>query len=151
MRRALLLALAALGCACTGPTAEPFEFAEPFELIVSEDFTPEEHAVIEERAHEWLSTGASIGRVRVEFMGPEEDGHTVGFFEGGLLQIHPEARGAMFSPVVLHELGHAAGAAHHENAGCMHPFVTEALDCITPEDLATAGLEGPGTCGGAGE
>ena len=144
MRRALLAA-AVLGCACTGPTAEPFE------LIVSEDFTPEERAVIEGRAHEWLSTGASIGRVRVELMGPEADGHTVGYFEGGLLQIHPEARGAMLSKVALHELGHAGGAAHHEGKGCMHPLVTAALGCITPEDLATAGLRGPGTCGGAGD
>ncbi len=142
MRWALLV-LVALGSGCSYPVAEPFE------LTIGPGFTTAEHAVIEERALEWLSVGATIGRVRVEFMGPEEDGRTVGFFGDGLLQMHPGARGAMFSAVMLHEFGHAAGAEHHEGDGCMHPHVTEARDCITPEDLATAGLDGPGTCGGA--
>lgn len=144
MRRALLLG-AAVACGCTLP-------AEPFELEIGSGFTAEERAVIEERAHEWLSVGAHIGRVRVELMPPEADGRTVGFFDGhGLLLMHRESRGPLFSSVLLHEFGHAAGARHHENGGCMHPLVTEARPCITPEDLATAGLVGPGTCGGAGD
>lgn len=144
MRRALLLG-AAVACGCTLP-------AEPFELTIADEFTAEERAVIEERANEWLSVGASIGRVHVEFMGPEADGRTVGYFDGnGLLLMHRESRGPLFSSVLLHEFGHAAGARHHENGGCMHPLVTEARPCITPEDLATAGLVGPGTCGGAGD
>lgn len=145
MTRYLLPLLIVLGCGCTLPAAEPFE------LTIGPGFTAEERAVIEERAHEWLSVGASLGRVRVALQVPEAGEQFVGHFADGLLEIHPETRGPMFGRVVLHELGHAAGAGHHEGRGTMHPFVTEAAPCITSEDLATAGLVGPGTCGGAGD
>lgn len=131
--------LAALVCGCA---------AERFELEIDPAFSPGRRVALEAAAHEWMSAGASLGRIRVVQGDPIEDSWGAQF-HGGTITIRPEVLDSDFYTLALHEFGHAAAGtdAHHYGRGVMREWLADSLPCITPTDLALVGLDGPGTCG----
>lgn len=140
MIRALVLVLALVLSGC---------MAEPFELQIDPSFSPGRQIAIQLAADDWLSAGASLGRIRVIQGDPGDPGWLGVWHVDGTITIRADVPDSDFFAVALHELGHAAAGTHrhHDGRGVMRADIGELIPCISRDDLLFAGLDGPGTCG----
>lgn len=168
----LVAALALAGCAagvdgepspCTSeapapvepePAPQPEPEPPPVRQLTFEGVPDEWVPVFEAAADEWEAVGASVGQVHilgVDYWRDVDGGKVWAWFSRQhrtiyVSTVHPESVDLWRS--ALHELGHAAGADHHEHDGVMRGVGTfyDMTTCITPADLALLGLTGVGTC-----
>lgn len=99
---------------------------------------PEDVAVLEDAAARWSSVTrepVTIGKGCRVVLAPQPQG-TVGEYRDGVMYLRPDA---VFTSVVMHEMGHGLGLKHTDAGGVMAPIPWGTMTASDVEECRRAG------------